>query len=371
MKRIAAQPLAYASLDELQRGLLHHVRRFRRAYAESAAGPITLNAAPPKPASGKHRPVETLDMLRDQVVLLKNMSAQIVVSFSDNPKADAVRRRVDDLARDIEARADALRRDLSNAARKQVARDVVSRNHALIASLRDDLGSAVKSVRETYLVADITPPGTNAAVPADVAYAVLEELRGPDGYVHPSYFIATAHPRVKSTGGRNLEDMYVSVGPEFRTPGRLRWDASARNPRELRKIASDLLVRDGVIGKAFTRDVPVPRSRIRFVHDNVKRTTVRGDQIEVRVKDPKTIDQTLVELRGQLAGIVRQVDPRNRDLIRYRLDRGNGVIRFVFSLPHRLRGRLVDRDVMNRLRQLLNLSETEAQRVKTALENPE
>ena len=72
-----------------------------------------------------------------------------------------------------------------------------------------------------------------------------------------------------------------------------------------------------------------------------------------------------------MAGIVHQVDPKNRDLIRTRIERNTGVIRFVFSLPAKLRGRLVNNNVLMEIRKLLNLSDVEMQRVRTAIENPE
>lgn len=376
-RRFTERPLAYSTLDDLQRGLLHQVRRFRRALCETAArGPILLNPdTPDKPPRKLPKPgddrMANLELFHDQIVLLKNMSAQIVVNFSDIPKARNVKKTVDDLIADIEAKADVLRRQMADEAKGTVENTVITRNRALIRELQTDLGKSVSEIRETYLVGKITPPHIDAQVDADVAYAVLDDLLGPDGYRHPKYFVVTAYPIQKGVAGHNIAPMYVTVTPEFRTPNRLQWAAAPKTPQELRVLAKDLLIRDGVIGKAFPRDVPVPKNKIKFAHDNIKKTVVKGDQIEVHVKDAKRIDETMVELRSQLAGIVHQVDPKNRDLIRTRIERNTGVIRFVFSLPAKLRGRLVNNNVLMEIRKLLNLSDVEMQRVRTAIENPE
>jgi hypothetical protein len=369
MRKVTAQPASYASLPELQRALLVQVRRYRRMNFETAASrtivlnPTQVKAKPKRKDGGP----EALDALYAQVSLLKNMSAQILTSFPSDPKAGKIRAAVDAFAQSVHERAEELRRSLADDARGKVDPSLVRLNRSLIRLLRDDLKGSFEDIQESFMVSQIKAPKVPEPVEADVAFVKISGLRGSDGYRHQTFYIIIAHPKASAS---KLPPFLVSASPEFVVPVKLRWDSSARSGNELHKIVKDLLVQDGIIGKAFTRNVPVPESRLKFAHDNVKRTSVKGDVVTVWVKDPKQIDETRAALRGQLASIVKQVDPKNRDVIRDKVERDTGVIKFVFSLPGRLRGRIVSEDVLRKIRQLLPVSNEELQRIKTALENP-
>jgi len=338
---------------------------------ETAApkSPITLNpVSKPKKKAAESHGLEDLDALLAQVVLLKNMAAQIITNFPGDAGAGRIRKAVESFAKQVSDRAEELRDSMTKEARHSVDSSLVRLTNSLVTLLKDDLKGSFQDVRQTYLTSKITPPKGREPVDADVAFVKIEGLRGADGYRHQTFFLVVAHPTSSSS---TLPPFLIAATPEFAVPIKVRWDATARGGKELHKVAKDLLVQDGIIGRAFTRNVPVPESRIKFAHDNVKSTTVRGDVITVRVKDPKIIDDTCAELRGQLAGIVKQVDPKNKDVIRDRVQRDTGIIQFVFSLPGNVRGRLVPNNVLREIQRLLNMNDEELQRVKTALENPE
>lgn len=370
MRRMSAQPASYASLPELQRALLVQVRRFRRMHPETAAsrGPIVLNPGKIKPTpKAKAGGLESLDALYAQVSLLRNMSAQILTNFPSDSKAAAVRKTVDGFAKQVSEQAESLRQQMAQTARKQVSTSLVRLNHSLMDLLRDDLKGSFEAIKESYLTGEVRIPKSAETTEAEISFVKIEGLRGSDGYRHQTFYVIIAHPVAAKS---KLPPFFVAASPEFLVPSKIRWDATARSGNELHKVAKDLLAQDGIIGKAFTRNVPVPESRLKFAHDNVKRTSVKGDVITVWVKDAKHIDETRAALRGQLAGIVKQVDPKNRDVIRDKVERDTGVIKFVFSLPGRMRGRIVSQDVLHKIRQILPLSDDELQRIKTALENP-
>lgn len=371
MRKITAQPASYASLSELQRALLVQVRRHRKMYSETAARTIILNPkAQPKakPAPSGGGGIEKLDAMYAQVSLLRNMSAQILTNFPSDTKASAVRKQVDAFAQQVFDRAEDLRRELGKDARGKVDRSLVRLNNSLIRLLEDDLKGSFDDIKELYLIGEIRPPKMSTPIEAELAFVKIEGLRGSDGYRHQTFYVIIAHPKAAAS---KLPPFLVSSSPDFLMPSKIRWEATARSGNELHKVAKDLLAQDGIIGRAFTRNVPVPESRIKFVHDNVKRTSVKGDVVTVQVKNPKLLDETRLALRGQLAGIVKQVDPKNRDVIRDKVERDTGTIKFVFSLPGRMRGRVVSENVLTKIKRLLPISDEELQRIKTALENPE
>ena len=289
-RRFTERPLAYSTLDDLQRGLLHQVRRFRRALCETAArGPILLNPdTPDKPPRKLPKPgddrMANLELFHDQIVLLKNMSAQIVVNFSDIPKARNVKKTVDDLIADIEAKADVLRRQMADEAKGTVENTVITRNRALIRELQTDLGKSVSEIRETYLVGKITPPHIDAQVDADVAYAVLDDLLGPDGYRHPKYFVVTAYPIQKGVAGHNIAPMYVTVTPEFRTPNRLQWAAAPKTPQELRVLAKDCSYVMALSVRLFRETSPFRRIRLSLLTITSRRPLLEAIRLKFTLR---------------------------------------------------------------------------------------
>lgn len=363
---------SYTSLEELQRALLMQARHFRKLCPEVAATPLRpILLSPTKdPVIKKITPTssdtDTLDALLGQVTILRNMRGQLTTNFPGRPQAVSAERAINALLTQVEGRADELRRKMGESARKSVSETLVRTNHALMTLLKDDLKGFNDGIAENYMFSDITPPGSANTIPAEVAFVQIKGLKDSSGYRHPApYYIVIAKPL------HERNSYYIATTTDFKTPKRLRWDSTARNNGEILKIVKALLAQEGIIGRAFTRNIPVPQSRIKFAHDNVKSTTVKGDVILVKVKDVKTIDATRDELYGQLASIVRRVDPKNRDMIRDKILRDTGVIQFVFSLPAKLRGRLIDKDTLSKLKNLLHLSESEVVRIRTALEDPE
>jgi hypothetical protein len=243
-----------------------------------------------------------------------------------------------------------------------------------------------------YFVSEITPPRSSAVVNAEVIYIHLRKVRDANGYINPNLFLTIAFPanfteQSAPTGLLNRSQMqerkitlgkgkaipnkpliFVALSTTFKPPKSIHWDATVNSSSDLPKIIQSLLDADGVIG-AGGREIPIPEKHIVFNHNNIESTTVNNGRIVVKVVDPKKIMATEVEIRSQLQGIVRAINPANRDSIRSKVDPAKGIIRFVFSLPDRLKGRILAPSALQSLKNTLNLTDEELVRVKTALEH--
>jgi hypothetical protein len=374
MSRHSTTPTSFSTFAEIERGYLHQIRRFRKACVEiETAGPIVLNAPTgptPRNATSTPDPDQArLELLKDQLILLRNMSAQVMLNFPGEPQAAKLRQNMDALIKSIDEKSQELRRTVGAKARKAVDPTVVRTNHLLMKMLEEDLAKNVKGMVEMYMQGQVNLPGMRGVtVDADVAYIRMTDVKGVDGFVHPSYYVVTCHPTDQSG---KFSPMYVSVSPDWRTPVKMTWMSKCKDSKQLRLLVSDLLNNEHVLGKAFERDLPIPAKAVKFVHDNIVRTTVNNGKISVQVKNKDRIEETRNALRGQLGAIVRQIDPRNRDVIRDRVEAKRGMIYMTFSLPGHLRGNVVDNNSLTKIQQLLNLDPSTLQRVKTALEDPE
>ncbi len=375
MNRNSVQPHLYASLDDLQQALLVQMRRFRRACSEIAATVTILSPSRETPRSrpGSDKNLDQLELLHDQVTLLKNMALQLLVNFPGDRRAESVRKQVESLTSGIEQRANDLRGKMSEAAQGGgVDRKVVLRNAALAKKFKEDYGASVQDVFPSYLTGTISLPQSGGDCEADLAYLRLDELRGDDGYAHPHYYVVTAHPRAtRDANGRPVPDMLISVSPEFKVPRKIRWRAKASENKDLRPPGTHLRAGDGVISRQSSRAIPVPRDAIRLVHDNIARTSVRGNVVTVFVKNVDDLEGTLYAAREQLRAIVRKYDPKNRDQPLSKINRDRGSFDLILGAPARMKGRTYPNEVLTRIQRMLHVTPQDLQRIKTALEDPE
>jgi hypothetical protein len=381
MRVFSTQAVTYASLEELQRSLLLQVRRFRKIDVATAAEdeddiqPILLSVPggakkPPKPVPGEPAEMQALDTMMAQVILLKNMSAQILTTFQNNPKAKPVHKLIESLIADIGKRSEALRLKMRTEANQQVSKLIKGQNHKLIDYIAAKLPkNAIGHAAESYLIGNVIPPKMTTPVAAEVAYIKITQLKDKNGYIHPEFYIVTAHPLQPIP---KMPPLFVATTPHFKIPSKMRWSSMARTAEELHQVVMDLLLQDNIISSVSPRKIPVDPSALKFTHDNIKTTSIKGDDITVRVKDktPEAMMQTAMDVWAQLKAIVSTVDPKNRDVIRYKIDHSAGTIFFRFSLPGKLRGRMIPDDLMKRLA-MLNVDTQTLQRIKTAIEDPE
>lgn len=336
-----------------------------RANCEVAAT-ITLNpskvaVAPARPTKRDITDLDRLDGLQYQAKLIGNIVGQLQTSFVGVPAAKAVIKAAQTLAKDIEDRSNKLHRKLAESARKRVSRSLVMANHRVAQILHEDFRGRFARIDESYLLSKVRSP-EGADVNAEVAYVRVTDLKGDDGSVHPFMYIFLARPE------RDAKDKFwVATTTEYRVPGKVAWERSAKT-NEVKQIVLSLLAEDSVVGKAFPRDIPIPSDQVTFVHDNVKSVTAANGVIRVTVKNRKQLTATRNALRKQLTSIVARVDPRNRDVIRDSIETDKGAIKFVFSLSKSQRKRVLGKDVVARLGNMLNVSPEVLQRVKSVIE---
>jgi hypothetical protein len=420
MSRYATQPSSYASLGDLHKALLTQMRRYNRACRE-LAGPakvMTLTPTgtrPSKPIKVTRRDNQDLDkheLLRAQIILLGNMEGQLRNQFGNNPKARAILKQVQDLKRDIDAGQQQAFKNITDEGRLRVNTEIVRAANAAARELISELKLKPESVETKFIVADIMPKGaTEPVANAEVSYIRLTGLKDGSGYEYPQMWVVIAYPagykpgihgdymgdtrtkkvlmenpmlrphsgigpapgkEVKTTvqGKRHI---YVAVTPDFRIPRQMRWDAAVTTPKEIRSVVRELLAQGNVIGTTTEREVPIPHDKVAFSHSAVLNTTVRGNTIEVRIKDPAKAESIRDALHAELLTLIRNINPKNHDVIRSRIerDKGGAVIRFVFTLPGNLRGRIIPNDMWIKIKRELNLSELDLKRIKTALEDHE
>ena len=369
---------ACANLDELNRAIQVQRRRLdaivpRSALVAETAAIISLSpTATPKPTAKPTRrevtDLDRLDALQSQSILVANIAGQLRTDFVGVRLATNAIKAVQALQADVDARMQALRRKLTDAARdsKRISRGLVQANHSIHVLVADDFKGRFSRVVEGYLLSPVNAPANGGVVDAEVGYTLVKELKGDDGNTSPELWIVTARP-AKGSGDK----FWVATVTEFRVPQKIRWERTAKSGPELLQVVRDLLAQDGVIGKAFPRDVPLQSDQLKFVHDNVRSARIEGGAIVVQVINRKRLQETRVALRSQLAGLVRSADPKNRDVVRDSLQKDKGTIRYVFTLPKNMRGRIVSAEKLSQIGNMLSLSPADVQRVKSAIEDAE
>lgn len=393
--RFSCVPFSYTSIDDLQRGLLTQMRRFNGACAEIAASNTTVVSLGPASKKDQPKPVAfsdkmdndlgQLELMRAQVVLLKSMIGQLKTKFVGNPRAAIIQKSVDGLVDDIEHKAESFRKALGADAKEKMDPSVERINRSLMNDLDADL--TVEHVRGFYLLGGICEPGsTTPTLNAEVAYIRLENLTDSEGYKNPHYFIMLGFPRGVKVGGkdkqkyaaneeREKQDIFVAVSHEFKVPAKIRWESTVQSTGDLKKVARNMLIRDGLISQGTKRSIPIPGEKVTFNHANIKKTTVLNDGsvIQVSLKDTKNMEQDATELFAQLKALVSADNPRNKDVLRYKIDRSAGNIKFIFSLPGRLKGRMLPatQEKLIRLKNELNLTDKEVTLIRTAIEDHE
>jgi ribosomal protein S8E len=411
MNRESIQPFNYASLTDLQRSLLLQIRRFNKACAEIAAmnvislGPLKSSKVI-KVKRQNTKSMEQLELLRNQLRLLRNMRGQLFTSFSNDPKAEKVRQQIEDLIAGISERLNSLQQGMSDEVSEQINPGVRKVTNAVVKELQTDLKLKDEQIGTQIFIGLIAAPGKmEANINAEIAYIFLKGIKTADGYTSenmvaaigfPGSFAKGAEeddplaekPNVKSGKAPNslvdiknrkhrtgeldqtkMSKIYIALLTGFKIPSKIRWDANVNTTGDVKKVIHDLLTRHGVISLGENRTLPIPKESINFSHNNIKSTSVRGNAVEVKVNDIKTINATADELRMQLKSIIAALNPNNKDLIRTRVLQDAGIIRFVFSLPFNLKGRMIDNNMLERLRKTLNLLPEDLNRVRSALEN--
>ena len=371
----------FLSLDELNRAIQVQRRRLdviapARIFKETAAGktislaPVDVTTPRPAPVATKREvsDLDRLDALNAQTVLVANIAAQIRTNFVGVRLAYNAAKACEALLADVVKRRDELRRKLTIAARdsKRISRGLLQANHSVASLIATDFKGRHGPITEGYLLSPVTPPRSSEEVDAEIGYTRVPEFRSDDGHTHPELWIVTARPAKQ--GG---DKFWVATVPFFRVPKKIRWERTAKSGPELRAVVLDLLAEDGVVGKTFPRPVPLQPDQLTLVHDNVRSARIEGGAIVVQVKNRKLLDQTKVALRSQITGLVKLADPKNRDMVRESVQRDKGTIKFVFTLPKSMRGRLVSPEKLAQIGNLLSLKPEDLQRVRTAIENPE
>ena len=369
---------ACANLDELNRAIQVQRRRLDaiapRSSLEETAATITLNPSrvPPKPVAKATRrevsDLDRLDALQSQSILVANIAVQLKTDFVGQRLAVNAVKAVQALQADVDGRMQALRRKLTDAARdsKRISRGLVQANHSVHALVAADFKGRYAKVVEGYLLSPVRIPGVDGAVDAEVGYTLVKEFKGDDGNTNPELWIVTARP-TKGAGDK----FWVATVTSFKVPEKIRWERSAKSGVELTKVVRDLLAEDGVIGKAFPREVPLTPDQLKFVHDNVRSSRIEGGAIVVQVINRKRLQETRLALRSQLAGLVRSANAKNRDVIRDSAQQDKGTIRFVFTLPKSMHGRIVSKEKLTQIGNMLSLTPADLKRVQSAIEDAE
>jgi hypothetical protein len=327
------------------------------------------------------------------------MMGQLRSKFAADPKAKELHAQVHDLAADIADKANGLQKQLHTNDRAKINTNVVRAANDLAKELAAEYRLKPDQIAVNFLIGMIAPPGgSEANVAAEIAYVRIKKLKNADGYSYENFYIMLGFPShyigntgVKApslvdrkTGSKNVDSegnklrdfsvksvgkIFIAQSSKFKIPAKIRWDATANKPADMRQIVHDMLVRDGIVGSSVKRELPAPAEHFNLVHNNIASTTVKGDMIEVRVKDVRLVDQTSVDLLQQVKAIVAASNPKNKDIIRTKVQHDSGIIRFIFTLPARLKGRLLSRDQLLKLKNVLDLSDAEVKKIQTALED--
>lgn len=361
--------LRYATLDELRRAFSMQLKSMAKLHKETSAV-ISLTApapAPKKPLKGNPTNVDKLEILINQIRILQNMLTQLRTTFAGEPRVDAITKAIEKYRNVVQGNAAALQKVIAEKSKTQISRRLKLLNTALAQYIDTSFKKQYQAVKESFMVATINADKSSIAnvqeVKAEISYLKIIDLVGTDGYTYPEFYIVLAIPEGK-------DNVLIATLTEYRIPKKIRWEATAKNPDEVKKLVPTLLVQDGLLGKAYPRDVPIPKDYIKFGHPQIKDVKVDKGVITITVKTKKIIEQTRQELRRDLTSIVRNYDPKNRDIIKDQVDKSKGTIKFVFALPSRLKGRLIPKDDLAKIQKLLSLDPQEVQRIRTALEDP-
>ena len=217
------------------------MRRFRGACAATAG------------TNSNDEHYDKLDLLLNQIVLLKSMSGQLLTQFPGIRRAEDCRQQVDSLVADIQKRAEVLKTKMQS---KEDTKPAVAN---LQSKLKKALGKNVANIEIATLPGKIVLPrkgnlpsdvqGTEAT--AHTAYVKLSNLQASGGYTHPHYYIMVASPYWKASA--SLPEMLISVSSEFKVPKRVKWFSTASKD-ELYSEVSHLLRDYGNVGKARETD---------------------------------------------------------------------------------------------------------------------
>jgi hypothetical protein len=259
--------------------------------------------------------------------------------------------------------------------------------------LQEDLKLKEDQIGSQFFIGLIAAPNTaEANINAEIAYISMKNIKSVDGYANEKFAIAIGFPSTYTKGAdaitplvetkikkpregeaqtTTFSNIYIALLTDFKIPSKIRWDATATKTGDVKKIIHSLLESHGIVSASEKRSIPVPAESINFSHNNILKTDVKGDAIEVTVKNKNMIENTAREVYEQLSSIIAAGNPKNKDLIRTKLIRDAGVIRFVFALPARLKGRIIDNNVLQKLKSQLNLTQDEVNKIKTALEDHE
>ena len=394
MNRFSMQPIIYASIDDLRRALLIQVRRFNKACSELAAdddeNTISLTGGGGRRLSSKKitpemkqgdADLQRLDLLYAQIRLLSSMSGQLLTQFGTDKQALTLRKQVEALKTTIRKKMVELQRQVSDEASGKINSIVKRRAGDLVRELTADLKLKPTQLSVQYFTGTIKAPGSGEAnIFAEAFYVRLRNLTDPEGNRQQNFYITVAFPREYIDKGKTpvvknakLAEMYLAINEKFTILPKLRWEATPKTPQELKVMVKSFLERNGIIGVSEKRDIPIPKDKITFIHDNIAGHTVKGNVIEVKVKDINEINATADEIREQLYSIVQAYDPKNRDLVLVKPVKtaAGPVIRLIFSLPAKMKGRVLSTNLLQEIKRVANLSDVEVQRVKTALEDHE
>jgi len=399
MNRFSTQPICYASIDDLRRALLIQIRRFNKACAElsalrPAARVITLTGPSAKTAelqriNKKGDPnLERLELLRAQINLLNNMIGNLLTSFGTDEKAKEIHVQIEDLRNEIRQKMVSLQRAIHEEAKGKISNIVKRRTGDLQRELIADFKLKENQVPALFCIAPIRLPGGGAEnINAEIATIRLVNFKDSEGNKQPNYWITLAFPsdhllyhkdNEAPRPAKNLSSIYISISPQWKVPSKIIWDypannkggASANNSADVQKVVKALLERDGIVGVSEKRELPIDAKHIKFKHDNIGKTSIIGNAIEVQVKDKTKLDSTAAELILQLKSQVRALNESNRDEIKYK-PLPNGNIRLIFTMPGRMKGRTLSAEDRKKLRTILNLDEDTAKRVESVIENHE
>ena len=396
MNRFSNQPICYASIDDLRRALLIQIRRFNKACAELSAtrvitltGPSQKTAALPRVAKKGDADLERLELLQSQITLLNNMIGNLLTSFGTDEKAEEIHGQIIELRDEIRKKMAALQREIHEDAKGKISNIVKRRTGDLQRELITDFKLQENQVPASFSIGSIKLPGNDeVSVDAEIATIRLVNFKDAEGNKQPNYFIIMAFPSdhlkhmkddLAAKPAKGLSSVYIALTPKYRIPSKVIWDyptnnkggGAANNSADIQKIVKALLERDGIVGVSEKRELPIDAKHIKFKHDNIiGKAVIKGNAVEVRIKDKNKMNETAADLILQLKSIIHAKNELNKDEIKFK-PLPNGVIRLIFTLPGRMKGRTLSSEDRKKLRTILHLDEDEAKRVETVLENHE
>ncbi len=361
-------------MDDCTRMTLTLARR-TNVLLSTAAKTFTLSdsrggSKTPTPKSPPGRPdpnLALLEQLHQQAISIGDVSGQIKANFPNEKGADSLLSTLDKMLTTVKKRIDDTRADVSKKALTKVDAALLPLLNKVEDHLETQFKNRVGNVGSSVLLGPTTIFKGTDLVNTSVGYIKLVDLHGTDGFIHPLTYVFIGIPDLEG----NKETYYAATSTEFKTPKQIRWEAAVSNKNDLLTVVNDLLIQDGLISKAFARNLPIPKDAVKLAHDAIAKTRVDESSITVWIKPKYDIDVVRNELFKQLLILVRQIDPKNKDVLRYVSNPNTRSIKFVFTLPKRLTGRIVPDTLLIRIARLIGESDPAVmQRIRTALEDP-